>query len=139
MKKHSPRDKAFMKVFADKLLKARETAKKIDGVSYEEFAQRLGVTRAGIHKYFNEENVPSLDILERAKALGVEVKYGDLDAGLIKTRAKKDNASPEAQMILPLAIENLTDQNITVEVGRKKPNAIELNVTIKFASKQSRS
>jgi hypothetical protein len=77
--------------------------------------------------------------LERAKALGVEVKYGDLDAGLIKTRAKKDNTSPEAQMILPLAIENLTDQNITVEVGRKKPNAIELNVTIKFASKQASS
>jgi transcriptional regulator with XRE-family HTH domain len=138
MKKHSPRDKAFMRVFAEKLRKARENAKRVDGVSYEEFAKKLGVTRAGIHKYFNEENVPSLDILERAKALGVEVKYGDLDVGLIKARAKRDNSSPEAQMILPLAIENLTDQNVTVEVGSRKPNAIELSVTIKFESKRAR-
>jgi transcriptional regulator with XRE-family HTH domain len=139
MKKHSPRDIAFMKVFAEKLLKARENAKRVHGVSYEQFAEKLGVTRAGIHKYFNEKNVPSLDILERAKALGVEVKYGDLDVGLIKTRARKENTSPEAQMILPLAIENLTDQNVTVEVGPRKPNAIELNVTIKFEQKRARS
>jgi transcriptional regulator with XRE-family HTH domain len=139
MKKHSLRDKAFMKVFAEKLLKARENAKKIEGVSYEEFARKLGVTRSGIHKYFNERNVPSLDILERAKALGVEVKYGELDVDLIRTRAKKDDTSPEAQMLLPLAIENLTDQNVTIEVGARKPNAIELNVTIKFAPKRARS
>jgi len=139
MKKHSLRDKAFMKVFAEKLLKARENAKKVDRVSYEEFAQKLGVTRAGIHKYLNEVNVPSLNILERAKALGVEVKYGELDIGLIKARAKRDDSSPEAQMILPLAIENLTDQNVTIEVGSRKPNAIELNVTIKFEPKRARS
>lgn len=138
MKKHSPRDKAFMKVFAEKLLQARENAKKVDGVSYEEFAHRLGVTRAGIHKYFNEENVPSLDILERAKALGVEVKYGELDVGLIRARARKDDTSAEAQMILPLAIENLDDRDVTIEVGDRKPNAIALNVTIKFQSKRAR-
>ncbi len=139
MKKHSPRDTAFMKVFAEKLRKAREDAKKLEGVSYEEFAHKLGVTRAGIHKYFNEENVPSLDILERAKTLGVEVKYGELDVGLITARAKRDDKSPEAQMLLPLAIESLTDQNVTIEVGSRKPNAIELNVTIRFEPKRARS
>ena len=139
MKKHSPRDRAFMKAFAEKLLKARENAKRVDGTSYEEFATKLGVTRAGIHKYFNEENVPSLDILERAKVLGVEVRYGDLDVRLIKARAKRDNTSPEAQMMLPLAIESLTDQNVTVEVGSRKPNAIELSVTIKFEPRRRRS
>ncbi|MFZ0560278.1 MAG: helix-turn-helix transcriptional regulator [Terriglobales bacterium] len=139
MKKHSPRDIAFMKVFAEKLRKARDNAKKVDGVSYEEFAHRLGVTRAGIHKYFNEENVPSLDILERAKSLGVEVKYGELDVGLIRARARRDDASAEAQMLLPLAIESLADQNVTIEVGSRKPNAIELNVTIKFEPKRARS
>ena len=127
-----------MTVFAEKLLKARENARKVDGISFEEFANRLGVTRAGIHKYFNEENVPSLDILERAKALGVQVRYGDLDVSLIKIRSKKDSASREAQMILPLAIENLTDQNVTVEVGSRKPNAIELNVKIKFEPRRRR-
>jgi hypothetical protein len=95
--------------------------------------ERLGVTRAGLYKYLNQENVPSLDILERAKALGIEVKYGDLDPDLIRARAKKDTASPEAQMLLPLAIQGLTDQNITVEVGPREPNAIALNVTIKFS------
>ena len=67
-----------MEVFAQKLSQAREDAKRENGMSYEEFAHRLGVTRAGLHKYLNEENVPSLSILERAKALGVEVGYGEL-------------------------------------------------------------
>jgi predicted transcriptional regulator len=139
MRRHSARDKAFLKVFADKLREARDEAKRKRGVSAEKFAQQLGVTRAGLYKYLNEENVPSLDILERAKALGVEVRYGDLDLGLIKGRAKKDATSPEAQMLLPLAIQGLTDQNITVEVGPRKPNAIALNVTIKFSPKLARS
>ncbi|MGD0468843.1 MAG: hypothetical protein ABSA54_10765 [Terriglobales bacterium] len=86
-----------------------------------------------------EKSVPSLDVLERARRLGVEVNYGDLDVSLIKKRAKKDRNSPEAQMMLPLALESLTDQNITVEVGPRKPNAIELNVTIKFSQKRARS
>lgn len=98
----------------------------------------LGVTRAGLHKYLHEKNVPSLDILEKARALGVEVGYGDLNVNLIKKRAKKDRNSAEAQMILPLVLENLTDQNISVELGDKKPNAIELNVTIRFSRKSAR-
>ena len=69
----------------------------------------------------------------------MEVNYGDLDVSLIKKRAKKDRNSPEAQMMLPLALESLTDQNITVEVGPRKPNAIALNVTIKFSQKRARS
>ncbi len=126
-----------MKVFAEKLWLARKKAKDQDNIPYEEFAQRLGVTRAGIHKYFNEKNVPSLEILERAKALGVEVKYGDLDLNLIKKRAKNDNASSEAQMLLPLVLDGLTDQNIRVELAGKKQNAIALNVTITFVRRKA--
>jgi len=137
MKRHLPRDKAFMRVFAEKLRQARKKAKDEDNVSYEEFAQRLGVTRAGIHKYLNEENVPSLGILERAKALGVEVKYGDLDVNLIKKRGKDDPTSSEAQMLLPLVLDGLTDQDVTVELGGKKQNALELNVTITFARRKA--
>jgi transcriptional regulator with XRE-family HTH domain len=127
-----------MEVFAEKLLKARKEAKRNNGTSYEEFAQRLGVTRAGLHKYLKQQNVPSLYILERAKALGVEVGYGELNVPLIKKRARKDATSPEAQMMLPLAIETLTDRSITTEVVSRKPNAIELNVTIRFANKRVR-
>jgi hypothetical protein len=87
----------------------------------------------------NQENVPGLDILERAKVLGVDEKYGDLDLDLMKACAKKDTTSPEAQMLLPLAIHGLTDQNILVEVGPRKPNEIALNVTIKFSPKLARS
>ena len=42
-------------------------------------------------------------------------------------------------MILPLAIETLTDKSITTEVVSRKPNSIELNVTIRFASKRVRA
>jgi transcriptional regulator with XRE-family HTH domain len=138
MKKHSHVDKAFMSSFAAKLSGARDRAKRIDGVSFEKFAELLGVTRAGLHKYLKEKSVPSLDVLERARRLGVEVKYGELNIEMIKRRAKKDPASPEAQMILPLALENLTDQNISIELAPKKPNAIELNVTIRFSRKNAR-
>jgi predicted transcriptional regulator len=139
MKRHSPRDTAFLKKFAEELVKARDKAKAAKGTSFADFAEMLGVTRAGFHKYLTEKSVPSLDVLERARQLGVEVKYGDLDVSLIKKRARKDKNSPEAQMMLPLALENLTDQNITVEVGARKPNAIELNVTIKFSQKRVQS
>ncbi len=138
MKKHSPVDIAFMRSFAEKLSKARDKAKKDDGTSFERFAKLLGVTRAGLHKYLKEKSVPSLDVLERARNLGVEVKYGELDIHMIRNRARKDAASPEAQMILPLALENLTDQNISIELAPKKPNSIELNVTIRFAQKRAR-
>lgn len=139
MKRHSPRDKAFLKVFADKLRKRRQEAKQEENVSYEAFANSLGITRAGFNKYLNEKSVPTLAVLEKARSeWGIEVKYGELDIDLIKRRAKKDDESPEAQMILPLALEKLTDQNITVEVGPKKPNAIELNVTIRFPQRRAR-
>jgi transcriptional regulator with XRE-family HTH domain len=139
MKRHSAVDIAFMKAFADKLAKARDKAKKADGISFEKFAELLGVTRAGLHKYLKKKSVPGLDVLEKARRLGVEVKYGELDIGLIKKRARKDATSPEAQMILPLALENLSDQNIIVELAPKKPNAIELNVTIRFLQKRAKS
>jgi predicted transcriptional regulator len=139
MKRHSPADKAFLKKFAEELVKARDKTKAADGASFAEFSEMLGITRAGLHKYLKEKSVPSLDVLERARMLGLEVKYGDLDVSLIKKRAKKDRNSPEAQMMLPLALESLTDQNITVQVGPRKPNAIELNVTIKFSQTRARS
>jgi transcriptional regulator with XRE-family HTH domain len=139
MKSHSPRDRAFLHKFAEKLSQARKKAREVDNTSFEAFAQLLGVTRAGLHKYLKEQSMPSLDILERARQLGVEVKYGELDLGLIKRRAKRNESSTEAQMLLPLAIESLTQQNITVEVGQKRPNAIELNVTIRFSSKRAHS
>lgn len=136
MKSHSPRDKAFMKAFAEKLRQRREKAKKFENVSYEEFANKLGLTRAGVLKYLNQENVPSPQMLEKVQSeWGVQVGYGDLDVNLIKKRAKRDKTSSEAQMLLPIALENLTDQNISVELSGKKPNAIELNVTIRFSEK----
>jgi predicted transcriptional regulator len=138
MKRHSPLDKAFMKAFAEKLAKARDKAKRVEGTSFEKFAELLGVTRAGLHKYLREKSVPSLDVLERARRLGVEVKYGELDVDMIKKRARNDASSPEAQMILPLALENLTDKSITVELAPRKPNAIELNLTIRFSKKPAR-
>lgn len=133
MKRHSPRDKAFMKVFADKLRARREKAKREDKVPYEEFAKRVGLTRAGLLKYLNEENVPSPQVLETVyRVWGVQVGYGDLDLNLIKTRAKQNKRSSEAQMLLPLAIEGLTSQNITVELAEKKSSSIELNLKIAF-------
>src|SRR5689334_8921595 len=114
MKRHTQRDRAFMKVFAEKLRARREKAKREEDVSYEEFANRVGLTRAGLLKYLNEENVPSPQVLEIIHRIwGVQVGYGDLDLALIKTGAKQNKRSSEAQMLLPLAIEDLTKRDIT--------------------------
>ncbi len=133
MKSHSPRDKAFMNVFAQKLRDRREKAKESENVSYEEFARKLGLTRAGLLKYLKEQNVPSPQMLETIyRVWGVQVGYGELDTRLIKSRARRNKESSEAQMLLPFAIENLTNENITVELTRKRPSGIELNLSIFF-------
>jgi len=133
MKRHSPRDKAFMKAFADKLRARREKAKREENVSYEEFAKRVGLTRAGLLKYLNQQSVPSPQVLEAVYRIwGIQVGYGDLDVSLIKTRAKQNRSSSEAQMLLPLAIEDLTERNITIELAKKQSSSIELNVKIAF-------
>lgn len=136
MKRHSPRDKAFMKAFADKLRARRQQAKDEENVPYEEFAKRVGLTRAGLLKYLNEENVPSPQVLETIyRVWGVQVGYGDLDLALINTRAKQNKRSDEAQMLLPLAIEDLTSQNVSVELTKKRSSSIELNLKIAFKRK----
>ena len=133
MKRHTQRDRAFMKVFAEKLRARRKKAKREEDVSYEEFANRVGLTRAGLLKYLNEENVPSPQVLEIIHRIwGVQVGYGDLDLALIKTGAKQNKRSSEAQMLLPLAIEDLTKRDITVELAKKQSSSIELNVKIAF-------
>lgn len=138
MKPHSPRDIAFMEAFAKKLSKRRDDAKKKEGVSYEQFARKLGLTRAGVRNYLKEKNVPSPAMLEKVAAVwGVKVGYGDLDVELIKKRGRRNSFSSEAQMLLPLALESLTDRNIQVELAEKKANAIELNVTITFVPKRA--
>ena len=139
MKSHSPRDIAFLEVFAGKLGKAREAKKKAGELSYAQFAEKLGVTRAGLHKYLHGKNMPSLDVLERARALGVEVQYGELNVNLIKKRARKSNASAEAQMLLPLVLESLSQKDIAVELGPRKPNSIEVSLTIHFSPKSRTS
>jgi len=122
-----------MEAFAKKLRARRKKAKDEENVSYEEFAKRVGLTRAGLLKYLNEENVPSPQMLEVVyRVWGVQVGYGDLDVSLIKTRAKQNKNSSEAQMLLPLAIDELTDRNITVELAKKQSSSIELNVKIAF-------
>lgn len=122
-----------MKAFAEKLRQRREKAKSSEGVSYEEFARKLGLTRAGVLKYLNEENVPSPQMLERVLSVwGVQVGYGDLDLKLTKKRGGREKASGQGQMLLPFAIENLTNQNVSVELANKKPSSIELNLKITF-------
>jgi transcriptional regulator with XRE-family HTH domain len=135
MKKHSPADKAFIKAFAERLeaAKTRETSLPRN-LSVEEFAHKLGVTRAALHKYVHGRARPGLDVLERAKTeFGVEVKYGEIDIPLIKRRAKHGQ-SDELQMLLPFAIESLKAEDIEIRIAEKKNSRITLSVAIRFAS-----
>ncbi len=127
----TPEDLAFIGAFT------RALNEKYEGWNGTEadFAAKLDVSRPGLKRYLNGEIMPGVRTVVLAKVnLGIAVRYGAFDTGQISSRAKRNNKSPEAQLLLPFAIGALKQENVEVELSEKKPNRISLNVRIRFAS-----
>ena len=83
MGRRTAKERAFAAVFGERLEAAFNECVKDksnpDRISVENFAKSLNLTRAGLHKAMRGRSVPKLDLIERAKDYGVNVRYGDLD------------------------------------------------------------
>jgi transcriptional regulator with XRE-family HTH domain len=129
MSRSTPDDDAFKRRVAREFIRARDRALG-DGWSMEEFVQRLGITRAAFHKHVTGKAIPSLRVLNKArKYWGVQLSYGELGDGFIKTK-KKDPRQMEFQF-------SLTDiSKEQIEVKRFSPKgekAVELLIKIDFS------
>jgi transcriptional regulator with XRE-family HTH domain len=126
-----PEDLRFTENFSKRL---NEEYAKHEG-SDAEFARKLDVSRPALKKYLNGAVMPGVRTVALAYVnLGVNVSYGRFDARRLCSRGRSDRRSVEAQLLLPLAIESLKQDNIEIELVDKKPNRIALNVSIRFAS-----
>src|SRR5947209_4987398 len=128
MKSHTATDIEFMRRVAERLEIVLEKEQKKDStLTVQKFAASLGVTLPGLQKYRLKKSVPTLDFLARAHHVyGLDVTYGSihLDDEFFRHRVTKAKAAPAVQMILPLAIEALSEKNIEFELkpGPRKAN-----------------
>ncbi|SRR6266545_55979 len=126
-----PEDLLFIRKFSKRLNEEYVKRKGSDA----EFAMKLDVSRPALKKYLNGTAMPGLRTVAMACAnLGINVSYGRFDAKTLCARGKSNRRSVEAQMLLPLAIESLEQDNVEIELVEKKPNRIAMNVSIRFAS-----
>lgn len=136
MRKRTSVDRAFAKKFGEKLEAAFLRARREDKITAERFAESLGVTRAGFYKYLNGKSVPGINVIEKARRLWkVEVKYGDLDSKGFLSEAKQ--VSESAQMLLPLAFQSLSSEQLEIEVGRKTNEYVQLNIRVLLSKERA--
>jgi transcriptional regulator with XRE-family HTH domain len=133
-KPFQPEDLRFIERFSKRLNEEYAKHKRSDA----EFAQKLDVSRAALMKYLDGKAMPGVRTVALAYAnLNINVSYGKFDAKMLHSRAKSNRQSVEAQLLLPFAIESLTQENIEIELVEKKQNRIAMNVSIRFASRNS--
>jgi len=130
-KPFQPEDLRFIEKFSKELRAKYSDHKGSD----DEFAKKLDVSRPALKKYLDGAAMPGLRTVALAyENLNINVRYGRFDAKLLNQRGKSNRRSVEAQLLLPFAIESLKQENIEVELVNKKPNRIEMSVSIRFAS-----
>lgn len=128
MARTTPEDAAFKQRVAEEFRRARDQAI-AKGFSVEQFAQKLGVTRAALHKYLSQKSIPSLRVLHRARQYwGVRLTYGDLGDRYVNL--KKDNRQMEFQF----SAEAVSKEQIEIKkFSRKGINTAELLIKIHFS------
>ncbi len=130
-KPFEPEDLRFIQEFKSQLQRKYEDFSGTD----QEFAQKLDVSRPALLKYLDGTTMPGLRTVVLAhKNLDLHIRYGDFDVKQIVGKGRRRARSPEAQMLLPFAIQSLRQEDVEIEIGEKKKNAIDLSVRIRFAS-----
>lgn len=127
MRRTTPEDEAFMKRVAQEFRRACDQAIKTGLCeSIEEFARALGITRAALYKHFNQQSMPSLRVLQRAKKYGVRLSYGDLGNRYL-TSSKED----PRQTRFPFTLEDVSKEQVYVKkFSPKNDGALELLIQI---------
>lgn len=133
MKRNTPQDETFKKSVRDEFLAAIKRARKM-GYTTDKFAETLGITRAGLHKYVRKEaqSIPSLRVLERARRLWkVRLSYGGLSDEFI---ARKSVSA--GQLEFQFSVGDIAKENIQIQkVSPKGDKAVELLLKIDFSKR----
>jgi transcriptional regulator with XRE-family HTH domain len=126
MTRSTPDDEAFRRSVAGEFARARDRALR-HGFSIEDFVRKLGVTRAGFHKYVSGKAIPSLRVLANARRYwGVRLSYGALGDAYVKTK-RKDPRQTEFQF----SIGEISKNQIEIRrVCPKGENAVEVLIKI---------
>jgi len=126
MGRSTSEDEAFKRRVAEEFDRARDRA----GLSVDDFARSLGITRAAFYKYVTRKAIPSLRVLQQARRRwGVKLSYGELGDAYVKAQ-KKDSRQMEFQF----SLEDLTKEQIQVtRFSPKGANSAELLIKIDFS------
>jgi transcriptional regulator with XRE-family HTH domain len=126
-------DAMFKKRIRDEFERAIKRAQQM-GMTVEQFANTLGITRAGLHKYTREKNqsIPSLRVLHKARQVWkMHVPYGDADEDIGTTKRV-----PKEQLAFQFSVQDVAKENITVrKVKPRGDTAVELVIQIDFTKR----
>jgi len=127
MKKPDRITDAFKRRAAAAFARALDRSRAKDHLSVEQFAHKLGITRAGLYKILGGKTVPSLRVLRNARRFfGVQLNYGELGGSY--TKAKKEDPR---QVRLQFSVGDISTERI--EVRKFSPageNSLELVIRI---------
>ena len=105
-----------------------------NGLSFENAAQQLGISRQSLHAYFAGEAFPGGDILCHACVLwNVAITYNDEYEIRVKRTsgrgAPRRSKSMSSQLELPLTFD-IRPRDLAVKVGKKLPHSVHLRLSV---------
>ena len=135
--KRTPDDETFAAEFGRELKKhydlATQKGGEIPGLSDEQFAATLDVTRPALMKYLKGATMPTLRVVVIAfLRYGINVAYFRMP--LFGKRGRKGSPIPTAaQLVLPFSVQGLNISTIQTKVEPKGVNRFEIRVDIQKA------
>ena len=134
----STRSKIFTEVEYRDFARTLDQARRARGLSVTGAAAVLGITRQSLHLYLKcSEHQPRWRVIERAcRSWGVSfVAQGKSWDKSAFGRERPRTITPQAVqlLLLPEAIERLENASFEVEILKKEPSCIYLELRVKFS------
>lgn len=129
--KRTPEDDVFLEQFASQLRSFYDKAT-ADGVTDENFAVTLGISRAALKKYLSGTAMPCLrSVVLAYTQYGLLVPY--LGVPLFTGRKRQLKRAAVQQLELPFEIRALSQSQVDMKLESKGANQFQLRVHIKSA------
>jgi transcriptional regulator with XRE-family HTH domain len=135
--KRTPEDEAFAADFGRELKshydRATQSGADGPGMTDEQFASSLDVSRAALMKYLEGSSMPALRVVVLAfLRYGVNVSY--FQTALFGKRGRKGpRPTTAAQLVLPFSVQGLNTTTIQAKVEPKGVNRFEMRIDIRKA------
>jgi transcriptional regulator with XRE-family HTH domain len=102
------------------------------GLSDEEFAATLDITRPALRKYLNGRAMPTLRTVVLAfRVYGIAVPY--FGVPLFRTRRQVHKSAGVTQLVLPFSVRGLGSFGVQARIAPRGENKFELRVDVESA------